>query len=87
MNYKKAKELATLFSLAYAQVLLVAFNTVFLANGHYVGVTVVSFSISFVWSFNVKRIALGTMPERLTYSLGASIGGLTGLLISSALIK
>lgn len=65
----------------YLQVLLVAVNTVLLARANYIGVTAVSFLISFVWSYNVKRTALGTLVDRLLYSTGAALGGLSGLLL------
>lgn len=69
-----------LFSTGFLQVFFVAINTYLITKEYYVGVLIVSFLISFIWSFNVKRVAFGTMRDRLIYSLGASIGGLTGLI-------
>lgn len=68
-----------LIATGFIQVMLVAVNTVLLARSNYIGVTVVSFLISFVWSYNVKRTALGTLDDRLLYSTGAALGGLSGL--------
>lgn len=43
------------------------------------------FLISFIWSFNVKKVAFGSMLDRIIYSIGASIGGISGLLIGGLL--
>lgn len=74
---KKMKLLLT----GFLQVLLVAVNTVLLARANYIGVTSVSFLISFVWSWNVRKVAFGGMPDRVLYSTGAALGGLSGLLL------
>lgn len=63
----------------FLQVLLVAVNTVLLARANYAGVTAVSFLISFVWSWNVRKVAFGGMTDRILYSTGAALGGLSGL--------
>lgn len=63
----------------FLQVLLVAVNTVLLARANYIGVTAVSFLISFVWSWNVRKVAFGGMTDRVLYSTGAALGGLSGL--------
>lgn len=70
-----------LFTTGFLQVFFVALNTWLIAQRNFVGVLVVSFLISFIWSFNVKKVAFGSMRDRIVYSLGASIGGLTGLFI------
>jgi len=75
------KQNTSLFITGFSQVSLVALNTLLLAKEIYIGVVIVSFLISFIWSFNVKKVAFGSMRDRLVYSLGASIGGLTGLFI------
>lgn len=67
----------------FLQVLLVAVNTVLLARSNYIGVTVVSFLISFVWSWNVRKVAFGGMTDRVLYSAGAALGGLSGLLLGN----
>lgn len=70
-----------LITTGFLQVFFVAINTWLITKQQYVGVIIVSFLISFIWSFNVKKVAFGTMKDRLVYSLGAALGGLTGLLI------
>lgn len=70
-----------LFTTGFLQVFFVALNTWLITQRNFLGVLVVSFLISFIWSFNVKKVAFGSMRDRLVYSLGASAGGLTGLFI------
>jgi hypothetical protein len=77
------KENAQLFTTGFIQVILVAINTYQIAHGKYAGVLIVGFLISFVWSFNVKKIAFGTMKDRLIYAAGAALGSLTGLALST----
>jgi hypothetical protein len=71
-----------LFLTAFVQVFLVAMNTIFLAKSIWVGVTIASFGISFTWTLNVGRVAVGTWGDRFVYSFGAMCGSLTGLLIT-----
>lgn len=73
--------MAVLFNTGFLQVFFVALNTYFITQNNYVGVLIVSFIISFIWSFNVKKIAFGSTKDRIVYSLGASIGGLGGLMV------
>lgn len=76
-----------LFITGFAQVFFVAINTFFISKVVYSGVFICGFIISFIWSFNVKKVAFGTMNDRLFYSFGAGIGSLTGLIISVILFK
>lgn len=76
-----------LFTTGFVQVYFVAINTYFIAKGIFIGVLIASFAISLVWSFNVKKIAFGTLKERITYSLGASIGAVSGLATSKYVIQ
>jgi len=62
----------------FLQVFFVAVNTYFIAHSKPLGVLFASFLISFIWSFNVKRVAFGTMTDRVLYSTGAALGGISG---------
>jgi uncharacterized membrane protein len=53
----------------------------------YLGVFIAAFMISLIWSFNVKKIAFGTMKDRLVYATGAMLGSVTGLAMSDFLIR
>ena len=73
----------SLFVTGFIQVYFVAINTYFISKEIYVGVFVAAFMISFVWSFNVKKVAFGTTYDRVIYSLGATFGSVFGLYSSS----
>ena len=51
----------------------------------YFGIFIVGFLISLLWTFNVSRIAVSTIKQKLTYSLGAGIGAVCGVLITQLL--
>lgn len=74
-----------LFITGFLQVFFVAINTWLITQRNFIGVLIVSFLISFIWSFNVKKVAFGSMLDRIIYSIGASIGGISGLLIGGLL--
>lgn len=68
-----------LFCTGFVQVVLVTLNTYLVATKNWAAVPVVSFTISFIWTFNVKRAAFGSLSDRIVYSLGAATGGVAGL--------
>lgn len=76
------KEKLKLFITGFIQVVLVVINTYQVSHEKYTGVFFVGFLISFVWSFNVKKIAFGDLNDRFIYSLGAGIGAISGLVLS-----
>ena len=75
-----------LLTTGFIQVYFVSLNTVFLANNSYLGVTFAAFMISYVWSMNVKKIAIGTNTDRLIYASGATLGSLAGLATSELFV-
>ena len=72
-----------LFVTGLLQVYLVAINTVFLSHYFYLGVGIVGFLISFVWCFNIGRIVVGDLYDKVIYSVAAGIGSLLGLLTTT----
>jgi hypothetical protein len=70
-----------LFSTAFLQVFLVSINTIFLSRTFYPGVAIAGFAISYLWVGNVKKIHIATKAERIIYSTGAMLGGLTGMIV------
>lgn len=68
-----------LFFTGFLQVFLVAVNTWQISHEEYVGATIVAFFISFIWTYNVKKIAFGSMSDRVVYSVGAATGTVCGL--------
>jgi len=73
----------SLFSTGFIQVYFVAVNTYFIANEMYLGVLIAAFMISLIWSFNVKKVAFGSISDRVVYALGATFGSIIGLWSSS----
>lgn len=86
LRYPVSEEVKLFFG-GLIQVLLVAINTYQLAHEKWVGCFIVGFFISFVWTFNVKRIAFGKLSERIIYALGAATGAVAGLGISILVYK
>lgn len=76
-----------LFIYAFLQTAFVAANTYFIARLYYPAICVCGFLISLIWTWNVKRVVLGSIHERLLYSIGASIGCVIGTFISNLLIS
>ena len=69
-----------LFITGFLQVFCVTIQTWFISRSYMPGIVVVGFLISFIWSFNVKRIAFGSLLDRIIYSAGASAGATVGIL-------
>lgn len=76
-----------LFLTGFVQVFFVSVNTYFLSKIFYLGVFLCAFMISFIWSWNVKKVAFGTLTDRIVYALGAAFGSAVGLLISTLILK
>jgi hypothetical protein len=74
------------FLFAYIQVLFVSLNTIFLAKNNPSMVFVCAFIISYIWSHNVKKVAFGTELDKIIYSVGASLGSISGLFISTYIL-
>ena len=71
-----------LFIVAFFHVALISANTYFIAQVLYPAIFICSFLISIVWSWNVKKISTGNFKDRTLYSIGASLGGVVGVVIS-----
>lgn len=74
------------FLTLFLQVGLVAINTLLIARGLFLGVFIVSFMISLLWAFNVSKIAISTINQKLTYALGAGCGSIVGLYLVKLII-
>ena len=81
------REEIKLFTTGFIQVFFVAVNTYFLSKIFYLGVFLCAFMISLIWSWNVKRVAFGTVMDRVAYALGAACGSTIGLLVSTLILK
>jgi hypothetical protein len=73
------------FFQSFFQIALVSISTVLITKHLYFGVFVVAFLISLLWTFNVSRIAVSSIKQKLIYSLGAGTGAVCGLLLTQLL--
>jgi hypothetical protein len=76
-----------LITTGFLQVFFVALNTVFLSRGYIVGIVIAGFLISFLWAFNVKRVAFGSMGDRVLYATGAAAGSIGGYYVASVMLS
>lgn len=79
------KEYTIIFITGFTQVFLVSANTYFISKSTWAGIAVCGFGISFLWTFNVRRVAIGTRTEQIIYATGAMLGGLIGVLMAKAI--
>jgi hypothetical protein len=68
------KDRVLLFLTAAMQVCFISMNTVFISKGKVPHMLIAGFIISLIWSFNIKKIAIGNNIDRLVYSFGALLG-------------
>jgi hypothetical protein len=54
-------------------------NTYFISQLLWLGIFIVSFTISLLWAFNVSKVAVSTTKQKLIYALGGGCGAVCGL--------
>jgi hypothetical protein len=74
-----------IFFQSFFQIGLVSVSTILITKHLYFGIFVVSFLITLLWTFNVSRIAVSTIKQKLIYSLGAGTGAVCGVLLTQLL--
>lgn len=72
-----------LFLTAFIQVFLVSANVYFISRLQWLGIAVCGFGISYMWTVNVRKVALSSRMSQFVYSSGAMCGGLVGVMIAS----
>lgn len=80
-----SKQKWALFLTAMIQVTFVSMNVTFIAHSKIIPMLITGFMISFVWTINVKKVALGNWLDRITYANGAMFGTGLGFFISKYL--
>lgn len=70
-----------LFFSGFMQVFSIAINTYCISKEIWLFMVPSGFLISFLWTYNVKKISLGNMKDRLLYTLGAVMGNIVGVLL------
>jgi hypothetical protein len=73
--------------MAFVQVFFVAANTAFISRYALLGNLLTAFMISWIWTFNVKRVAFGDKADRLFYAGGAAVGSVAGTISANYLLK
>lgn len=68
--------------IAFGQVFAVSANTVFISKGMPFAIALSSFTISLLWTLNVKKVAFGNWRDRLIYAGFAMLGCLAGYYFS-----
>jgi hypothetical protein len=58
---------------------LISAKTYFVANLMWLGIAFCGFGISYIWTFNVRRVNFGSRTESFVYAFGAMSGGLAGV--------
>ena len=69
------------FLTSFFQIGLVAVNTYFIGKLNFIAIFIVSSLISLLWCYNVSKVSVSTINQKLTYSFGAGCGAIIGLLI------
>lgn len=84
---KKNKNNIKIFLQSFFQIGLVAINTMLISRGFYMGIFIVSFLISLLWAFNVSKVAISTIRQKIIYALGAGCGAIIGLIVITFFLK
>lgn len=72
---------------AFAQVFFVGANTAFISHYALLGNLLTAFMISWIWTFNVKRVAFGDKADRMFYAGGAAVGSVVGTITANFLLR
>ena len=79
------KKHLTIFAAGFAQVFLVSANVYFISRTTWIGIGICGFGISYLWTFNVKKISIGSKTDQMIYATGAMVGGLAGVLMAKSI--
>lgn len=63
-----------------------AANTTFIAHYKLIPNLLTAFAISYIWTWNVKKIAFGAEADRWAYSTGAALGSVAGTVLAGLLV-
>jgi hypothetical protein len=74
-----------LFFTAFTQVFLISINTYFISRTNYQGAIVTTFFINMLWTYNVRKISVGSIKDSLKYATGASFGVILGIYLATKL--
>lgn len=72
----------SIFLTGFVQVFLVSANTYFISRTAYAGIAVCGFGISYLWTINVRKVAISNRSTQVIYAAGAMLGGLLGVFLA-----
>lgn len=75
------------FLTGMVQVFFVVLTQWHVAQERLVGAVLFSWCLSFVWCFNVKTAAFGTLKHKIAYTTGAATGTAMGLMLPALIYK
>ena len=77
---KNKKHLVSIFLSSLLQIFFVSVNTILISKEMVIQAGVCGFLLSFVWTFNIRRITIASWGERISYCLGAAVGTSSGIM-------
>ena len=77
-----AAKMVKIFTFAYIQLLLIAVNTINVANGKVFLAMVTSLLIGIAWCVGVSGVAHGKVKDKIAYCMGGSLGCGSGIIVS-----
>ncbi len=75
-----------IFATSFLQIGLVAINTVMITRGLVIGIFIVSVLISLLWCFNVSKLSVSKLEQKLIYSFGAGTGAVAGYFLITRIL-
>lgn len=76
---RKKSHLISIFLSSSLQIFFVSVNTILISREMIIQAGICGFLLSLVWTFNIKRIAIASWGERISYCLGAGLGTSGGI--------
>jgi hypothetical protein len=70
-----------LFCRSFIQNAMVSIITILISKQILIGVFVISFFLTLLWSYNIEKLAFSSTKEKIIYSIGAGLGSISGLLL------
>lgn len=83
----RIKSLIRLSLTTFCQILFVSVNTVFLSNivPLYIHIFITACLIGWLWTMNVRRIALGSRLDSVVYIVSSGLGSVVGKIVADYL--
>lgn len=70
-----------LFLRSFIQNAMVSIITILISKEILIGVFVISFFLTLLWTYNIEKLAFSSTTEKIFYSIGAGLGSISGILL------